>query len=213
MDIKLLIKESKLVSAVEKYAKDYMSSERFDSSHDYSHVDRVLRHSLHILSVEAQENPTTSYDVIVVVLAALLHDVADRKYTDGDSQKVKRVLLELGASEELAETIQIITKNVSYSNEVVDPAYVRKVISQYPELAIVQDADRLDAIGAVGIGRVFTYGGAKTTRNMDSSVQHFVEKLEKLEGMMKTAEGKRLAKIRTERLKMFRGWWNEENTP
>ena len=107
--------------------------------------------------------------------------------------------------------MQVVVKNVSYTNEMLDPAHTRGVILQHPELAIVQDADRLDAIGAVGIGRVFTYGGAKgPARGMGASVKHFGEKLEKLEGMMKTAEGRRLAGVRSERLRMFREWWEDE---
>ena len=73
----------------------------------------------------------------------------------------------------------------------------------------MQDADRLDAIGAVGIGRTFSYGAARG-KDMEETLRHFEEKLEKLQGMMKTAEGKRLARVRAERLRVFRGWWVDE---
>ena len=86
---------------------------------------------------------------------------------------------------------------------------MRGVLLQHPELAIVQDADRLDAIGAVGIGRTFSYGATRG-KGMEETLRHFEEKLEKLQGMMKTAEGKRLARVRAERLRVFRGWWVDE---
>ncbi|PQE04945.1 HD domain-containing protein [Rutstroemia sp. NJR-2017a BBW] len=107
---------------------------------------------------------------------------------------------------------ETIVLGVSYSSEIKDPAAVQELIQKYPELAIVQDADRLDAIGAVGIGRTFTFGGAKGARNMGETIQHFDDKLERLEGMMKTEPGKRMARERTERLKIFKQWWEEEQT-
>jgi uncharacterized protein len=111
---------------------------------------------------------------------------------------------------ELATKIQTICLGVSYSSEVRDPARVAALIASHPELAVVQDADRLDAIGAVGIGRMFTFGGAKTGRSMDGSMEHVDEKLVKLEGMMKTAVGRELARVRGERLRVFQGWWRDE---
>lgn len=76
-------------------------------------------------------------------------------------------------------------------------------------VAIVQDADRLDAIGAVGIGRTFAFGGAKG-RTLGDTLDHFDEKLLLLEGMMKTETGRKLAKERAERLRTFASWWEDE---
>lgn len=73
----------------------------------------------------------------------------------------------------------------------------------------MQDADRLDALGAVGIARAFSYGGARG-RDLSETVAHFEEKLLRLEGMMKTGEGRRLARARGERVAVFRGWVGEE---
>ena len=221
-----------LITNVKDFVQEYMS--HYDASHDYAHILRVLALAQHILKVEQLSNPSTFYDPTIVSLAALLHDVGDRKYdvptnvadpAMDPEMLVKATLVDLGSSLEQARYVQTIVKNVSYSNEVRNPDRIRGMLLQHPELAIVQDADRLDALGAVGVGRAFTFGGAKGRpmdfhkgakngggkSGMESTVEHFGEKLERLEGMMKTKEGKRLARERTERLKIFKGWWEEEN--
>ncbi|MCJ1258622.1 hypothetical protein MMC24_006455 [Lignoscripta atroalba] len=206
---------STLIDRTKDFVKEYMS--HYDASHDYQHILRVLALAQHILKAEQQSNPSTFYDPITVTLAALLHDVGDHKYpnpsstTEDPATLAKSTLISLGAPHSQATYVQTIIKSVSYSHEILNPDRVRGVLFQHPELAIVQDADRLDAIGAVGIGRTFTYGGARGCKGMEETIKHFEEKLEKLEGMMKTAEGKRLARERTKKLRIFKGWWLEEN--
>ena len=126
---------------------------------------------------------------------------------------VRDLLLGFGAEQALAEKVQIICSGVSYSSEIKDRGHVKTLIAQYPELAIVQDADRLDAIGAVGVGRVFTYGGAvvdPSRQDMEGSMAMFEIKLFKLEGMMKTEPGMQMAKERIAILRTFREWWDKE---
>lgn len=82
--------------------------------------------------------------------------------------------------------MQLIAKNVSFSNEIKNGRLVNAVLQQHPELRIVQDADRLDAIGAIGIGRTFVFTGAKGAgRGMMDTIEHFTDKLERLGTMMK----------------------------
>ncbi|KAL4993423.1 hypothetical protein BDV10DRAFT_26641 [Aspergillus recurvatus] len=207
---------------VTKCMKDY------DPSHNPTHINRVVNLALRILKSEQAQSPKP-IDKLTVHLAALLHDISDRKYLSKDSRQaanaipphklVEHILLTHGADPALAQRVQIIVSHVSYTTECKDPLAVKRLIEGgYVELAIVQDADRLDALGAVGIGRCFTFLGAKGRDmlkdeeewEMENSIRHFGEKLEKLEGMMKTETGRKMARVRTERLVEFRRWWEEE---
>lgn len=193
-----------LIAKVTDYIKVYMAN--YDPSHDYNHIKRVV----HLAQTIQAQVPNTNRDI--VTLAALMHDVGDRKYLkpgEDASHMIYTALTSLGASQELAEKIQVICLGVSYSSEIKDLARVRDLIEQHPELAVVQDADRLDAIGAVGIGRVFAFGGAKG-RGLGDSIDHFEEKLLKLETMMKTDVGREMARERTERLRLMQEWWQQE---
>ncbi|KAL4979437.1 hypothetical protein BDW66DRAFT_102722 [Aspergillus desertorum] len=208
---------------VTKCMKDY------DPSHNPAHINRVVNLALRILESEQAQSPKP-IDKLTVHLAALLHDISDRKYLPKDSGQhansvpqhklVEHILLTHGSDPTLAQRVQSIVSHVSYTAECKEPLTVRRLIEEegLVELAIVQDADRLDALGAVGIGRCFTFLGAKGRDmlkegeewEMENSIRHFEEKLEKLEGMMKTETGRRMASVRTKRLVEFRRWWEEE---
>ncbi|KAI9769402.1 MAG: hypothetical protein M1840_004104 [Geoglossum simile] len=225
-----LVSDSMLVEKVTAYVKQYMS--HYDGSHDFDHVLRVLGLARLIASFPSPQVPSFSplpkanasppqYDPVIITLSALLHDVSDKKYLKpGDSADtmVYELLVSFGAPDSLAEKIQRVVSNVSFSTETKSAESqekVRRLVQEIPELGVVQDADRLDAIGGVGIGRTFTYGGAaggvgRKGRGMQETIEHFTDKLERLEGLMKTTEGRRLAAERTKRLKIFREWWGEE---
>jgi HD superfamily phosphodiesterase len=219
-----------LYSSMSVFVDSCMSGH--DPSHNPAHVHRVVNVALTILQAEQALHPTKQLDAAVVKLAALLHDIGDRKYlhslssvTNSDAESldpktmVEVALLKHGSPVDLASKVQTIVSHVSYTKECKDPSMIRRLIDEgYPELAVVQDADRLDAIGAIGIGRTFTFLGAQGRKfvgddgkwEMNNSIEHFGDKLEKLEGMMKTETGKTMAGVRTERLRVFRGWWEEE---
>ncbi|GAB7340668.1 hypothetical protein MBLNU457_7060t2 [Dothideomycetes sp. NU457] len=205
--------DGKILDPIRRFVKDYMS--RFDASHDWNHILRVVSLAKQILVQESPPIGQMRCDDQVVYLTALLHDICDHKYAKpGESAEnmIAETLLQHDAPVELAMKVQLLAKNVSYSNEMKNKRVVTAILEANPELAIVQDADRLDAIGAIGIGRSFTFGGAKQPdRGMDGTIEHFTEKLERLEGLMKTETGRRMARQRTERLQMFRSWWEEEN--
>ncbi|KAL2036496.1 hypothetical protein N7G274_010762 [Stereocaulon virgatum] len=256
----------KLLEKTRRWVKDFMGQERFDASHDWSHVQRVVALSMEILRVEDTKYKNVEYDQLTVELAALMHDIDDHKYRapaaktsiptaeeaqsypspssipDTDqfdtssplnphpspspsninpnlltqspsttpSNLVAHHLLTLGWPLPLASKISTITTATSYTHETQHPFSHARTLLLHPELAIIQDADRLDAIGAIGIGRAFTYGGAKGRQGMEGTIAHFGEKLVRLEGMMRTGEGRRLARRRTERVRVFGRWWGEE---
>ncbi|RDW70804.1 HD domain-containing protein [Aspergillus mulundensis] len=219
--------EHPLIAPISAFVTECMKD--YDPSHNPAHINRVVNLALRILKSE-QEQSTKPVDYLTVHLAALLHDISDRKYLPKEAKQdanaipphklVEHILLTHGAEPALAQRVQTIVSHVSYTTECKDPQAVRELIYEdgLVELAIVQDADRLDALGAVGIGRCFTFLGAKgrdmlkegEAWEMENSIRHFGEKLERLEGMMKTATGRRMARVRTERLVEFRKWWEEE---
>ncbi|KAH8814835.1 hypothetical protein F5884DRAFT_770139 [Xylogone sp. PMI_703] len=203
-----------------------------DGSHDMTHINRVLRLAEYIMEEEekhkAHLQPGSEvqfrYNKDLIRFGALLHDIGDKKYA-APGKDVSREVYNLitahvestsGSSHghdydycEFAETVQTICSAVSFTEEMKDLKKVEELIAKIPELAVVQDADRLDAIGAVGIGRSFTYTGAHALR-MKASLDTIENRLKPVEKYMKTETGKKIAAERTRRLRMFQQWWDEE---
>jgi uncharacterized protein len=197
--------DAPLFAKINDYVNTYMSSPSHDASHDYQHVLRVLSNAHKILLAERAAHPEVAYDATAVYLAALLHDVGDHKYIAAGEEAHG------GVKDVLAAKVETIVLNVSFSHEKRNPDAVAAALSAYPELGIVQDADRLDAIGAVGVGRAFSYGAAKCPgQPMQRAVNHYEEKLYRIESMMKTGTGKEMARKRTEILRVFEQDWREE---
>lgn len=217
------ISMAELILRTRSYVREYM--QRYDSSHDFKHVERVLRLAMHIREVEQSSldhDCHMLYNKDIVELAALLHDVGDKKYLlpgQDSGSMIHDFLVGQGATEKVAYKVQTIALHVSYSNEIRHPDAVASVLSQFPELAVVQDADRLDAIGAVGIGRCFTFSAHRANASppeiasqstMEDAIEHFGDKLELLAGRMKTNTGRIMAEQRTRKIQEFRRWWLEE---
>lgn len=177
-----------------------------EGGHDWFHIERVYKNVL--LIAEEEE-----CDLTVVKLAALLHDIADSKFHGGDETvgpKTARTFLESqNVSEAIISHVIAIIENISFKGGNFEKKFNSK------ELEIVQDADRLDAIGAIGIARTFNYGGFKNRplynpniqpnlnmskeeyKNSESpTLNHFYEKLLLLKDKMNTETGKKIAQKR-----------------
>lgn len=160
--------------------------------HDFDHTLRVYRMVVRIAGEEEADEEITA-------LAALLHDVDDRKLSPETCQDLghaRGFLHNCGYPQEKSERVLCIISQISFSGGKVPECLEGKC---------VQDADRLDAMGAIGIARTFAYGGSMGRRLHDpagedrtTSVQHFYDKLLKLEGLMNTASGRKLARERHE---------------
>ncbi|KAI9679200.1 MAG: hypothetical protein M1817_005219 [Caeruleum heppii] len=186
-----------------------------DASHAYSHAVRVQKLALRIAAAERRLTPSVHYDDTLIALAALTHDLEDHKYPlpDGSAPVgiIEKVLQDHDVPEELRIAVRDICACVSYTTELASPENIQDTLIRHPELGPVQDADRLDALGAIGIGRVFTFGAAhRSEEGFESVMRHFETKLVGLEDRMKTRTGREMARGRTERLSVFEGWWGEE---
>ena len=180
--------------------------ENAEGGHDWFHIERVYKNALLIAE-------GVDCDLIVVKLGALLHDIADSKFHGGDETvgpKTARAFLESqNVSEDIILHVIAIIENISFKGGNFEKKFNSK------ELEIVQDADRLDAIGAIGIARTFNYGGFKNRplynpniqpnmnmnkeeyKNSESpTLNHFYEKLLLLKDKMNTETGKKIAQKR-----------------
>lgn len=211
MAVTHILDRDPLLLSVVQFVQQYMSQN--DASHNFEHIQRVVGLAKHIHAHSA-EPFRSQLDARVVTLSALLHDVGDRKYLrEGEDPRtmVSHLLQQLGAGEALAARVQAICLGVSYSSEMRDPEALRRLVAVHPELAVVQDADRLDSIGAIGVGRCFTFGGARTDSvTMEEVMEQVETRLLRVGEMMKTDVGRRLAKERSQRLMVFRDWYREE---
>lgn len=209
-----------ITSAI-NFAKEKLAA--FDGGHDWFHAERVLNIARQIQKEESAGN------LLVIELASILHDIADTKFhkgldTDGGDMALG-FLIEEGLPREQAEQVRNIINNISFKNR------LQKKDIDSIEFQIVQDADRLDAMGAVGIARAFNYGGYKNRALYDPeipikeyktaeeyknspapTINHFYEKLFLLKDLMNTETARRMAQERhnymVEFVSRFKAEWD-----
>lgn len=196
-----------------------------EAGHDWFHIERVYKTAQTINTIEGG-------DPMIIAFAALLHDIADSKFNNGDEEigprKAGEFLASIGVTPGIVNEVQEIIRNLSFKASFDTISYQSK------ELNIVQDADRLDAIGAIGIARAFTYGGFKNRVLYDPAIppnlsmtkeqyknttaptiNHFYEKLLLLKDLMKTQAGKKMAEERhqfmLQYLDQFYNEWEGKN--
>lgn len=197
---------------------------RDSTGHDWWHIHRVRNLAKRIALHEGA-------DIFIVELAALLHDIGDYKFFQGDEEagaaKVREWVSSLEISPSFIDKIVEITSRISFMHTLIDKnegggKKNSAVLTLSRELMAVTDADRLDAMGAIGIARAFTYGGffnrpiydpsikpSKTITKEEyktteaPSINHFYEKLLKLKDMMHTKLGRKMAKRRHRFLNLF----------
>ncbi len=164
--------------------------------HDLDHSLRVYRNALKIAEKEKG-------DLEIITMAALLHDADDHKlFNTTDNENARKFLISHGFNEEKIAKICEVINAISFSKN-------RGKRPETIEGQIVQDGDRLDALGAIGIARTFAYGGTHQ-RPLSSSIEHFHEKLLLLKDEMNTTEGKRIAAERHQFMEEFLRRYREE---
>lgn len=184
-----------------------------EGGHDWWHIERVRKIALTIAKTEPS-------NLLIVELGSLLHDIADSKFNNGNEtigvEKAQAFLRSLSADESVVEHIGRIISNISFKGGNVTPDFFST------ELAVVQDADRLDAIGAIGIARAFNYGGyigrelynptiapmvgmtkAQYKSSSAPTINHFYEKLLLLKDRMNTATGRKMAEQRHQFMELY----------
>ena len=194
---------SQIINKTTAFVKQQLSDA--EGGHDWWHIYRVWKLAKQIAEKE-------NVDSIIIDLGSLLHDIADAKFNSGDEEigpRISRQFLEtLNVDDKTIDHIDKIIRNISFKNS-KDQKF------RSPELDIIQDADRLDAIGAIGIARAFNYGGFKNReihnpeikpnlnmtkseykKSLSPTVNHFYEKLFLLKDMMNTRTGRKMAEER-----------------
>ena len=182
------MEENKIIDLAIEYIEELFANDF--GGHDADHSMRVYYNAIKIADTEQD------CDRVIVSLAALLHDADDHKLFKTENNENARIFLRAQEIEpSKIEYICEVINGISFSKN-------RGIRPKTLEGKIVQDADRLDAIGAIGIARTFAFGGERK-RPLSDSVQHFHDKLLLLKDEMNTHEGKRIAEFRHKLMEHF----------
>ncbi|WP_394906687.1 HD domain-containing protein [uncultured Mesonia sp.] len=205
------MQKNKFVAQSIAFVKDELAGA--EASHDYFHVERVYKIALQIAQKEGANQE-------VVALAALLHDIADYKFHEGDEslgvKKASEFLASINTPRHTHEAVISILEQIGFKGG------HQQVTLPSLELQVVQDADFLDAMGAIGIARTFNYGGFKNNLIYDpnispnlnmskdvykkgggTTINHFYEKLLRLKDKIQTSTGKKMAQKRHEFMQLY----------
>jgi len=212
--------KNQIINQTIQFVKDTLQGA--EGGHDWFHIERVWKNAKLIAKNE-------NADLFIVELGALLHDIADAKFYEGDEsigpKKADEFLKSLEVDEVIIQHIVDIINHISYKNSLESNS--EKFHSK--ELDIIQDADRLDAIGAIGIARAFNYGGFKNRelynpeiktnlrlnkeaykKSNAPTINHFYEKLLLLKDKMNTQTGKQIATDRHQFMEQYlKQFYNE----
>lgn len=203
--------EDQIISKTVDFVKNTLHGA--EGGHDWFHIQRVFKTSQNIAKDE-------DVDFLIVSLGALLHDIADSKFHNGDETIGPKVasdfLVSIEVDKSIIDHVVLIIENISFKGGNTSQKF------KSPELDVIQDADRLDAIGAIGVARCFNYGGFKnrvlydpeiapnltmTKEEYKSStaptINHFYEKLLLLKDRMNTKAGKKIAEERHRFMEVF----------
>ena len=210
-----MMNKEKIINQTIVFVKNQLN--HAEGGHDWFHIERVWKNAILI-------SKTEKADRFVIELGALLHDIADAKFHQGDEsigpELARKFLKSISVDEVIIQHIENIVKHISFKNSLTDKYSNKKFTSI--ELDIVQDADRLDAMGAIGIARAFNYGGFKNrviydpeiTPNLQQNketykksnaptINHFYEKLLLLKDKMNTKTGMKIARERHEFMEIY----------
>ena len=196
--------EEEIILATIEFVKEKLANA--EGGHDWWHIERVYNNALSIAKSEKA-------DLLTVSLAALLHDIADSKFNDGNEEIGPEIAIKflqsIQVDQEIITHVENIIRNISFKGGNFTKTFTST------ELSVVQDADRLDAIGAIGIARAFNYGGFKNREiynpnivpdlqmtkevyknSAAPTINHFYEKLLLLKNKMNTPAGRSMAEER-----------------